>query len=621
MVTSAQVPAAGIRLGPYRLLKKIGGGGMGTVYLAEDTDLDRKVALKIIKPDAYSNSRLRRQFLEEARAAAALEHPHIVPIHAAGQENGLVYFTMPVLEGTTLADLQKEGIPGLDKTVVWMHQMADALSFAHSRGILHLDVKPGNIMIDSFDRAVLVDFGLARVMQGGRDQSDEPLRVTPSFAAPEQLLGGNVDKQADIYSLGAVLYFMLTATVPLAGGSDADLAKRKVHGEKPAPVRSLNPEVPEEVASLTDRMVAHSPKHRPATMAEVRDALAIHMPTELGTVNSALSRIIRRVDKVPPFPQVGFQLLEEMQHELTNVGRLQQIISADSVLAARILRVVNSAYYGVSQEVTSIRLAISLLGLNQIRDLAFGIYMRDLGRKLGGRENPLQRRCWIHSVATAFLSEGVSRILASPTTPPGESYLAGLLHDVGLFLLSQHQSEEMAKVVWAQYERKVPPVDVEREILGTDHLEVGEWLGRKWNLPEAILDVAIHHHEALPDSPLAELETVVRIADEIALRTNYGFYVSAYGWDLEPEILGMLRRTHPRLPEEGLLAHFQTELGEVFRRLEKYLAAFDESAGEKGKQTTSSPRSETSVRRPRRRRPAPLSLGGRIKAWLRRVLS
>jgi putative nucleotidyltransferase with HDIG domain len=353
------------------------------------------------------------------------------------------------------------------------------------------------------------------------------------------------------------------------------LVKAKLKEDAP-PVRSLNPSAPQEIAGLVDRMVKRDPAERPAALGEVVKVLTDYQDREEGQLGPAATRITERIKKLPPFPQVGFALLKEMSRENTNVDRLQRIISADSVLVARILRVVNSAYYSIPNRVSTIKHAVSMLGFRQVRDLAFGIYLLELGRgfKGGGIGHPLQLRYWSHSVAVAFLSEALARFLALPTVHPGEAYVAGLLHDIGLLILTRYEVQKTTEAVKIQSERKCPSDEVERELIGTTHCELAEWLAQKWSLPEHLHSVAVHHHLARPQSPTAELETTVRLADAIAVRNGYGFYLADDGWELERPLHRILMMSNSKVPESDLLPFLEELLADILHQLNVYMSAF-----------------------------------------------
>jgi serine/threonine protein kinase len=281
------------RLGPYRVLEVLGAGGMGLVYRAEDVRLQRLVALKVMRPELAARPGARDRFLREARAMAALEHERIVPIYQADEvavgSATVPYLAMPLLRGESLAARlrHREPVPLADGLRIG-RQVAEGLAAAHAAGLIHRDVKPANIWLELRPRdretgspsacldiqAKLLDFGLARAADGESGLSATgQLLGTPAYMAPEQAEGRPVDARADLFSLGCVLYELVTGQVPFAGPSTmAILRQLAVH--QPLPASQLNPRVPAALSDLIDRLLAKDPAGRPSSARTLADRLA-----------------------------------------------------------------------------------------------------------------------------------------------------------------------------------------------------------------------------------------------------------------------------------------------------------------------------------------------------------
>src|ERR1700693_5205550 len=234
---------SGTTLGPYEIVAPLGAGGMGEVYRARDTRLDRTVAIKILSEHLSSNPEAKQRFEREARAISSLSHPNICHLYDVGQQDGTSYLVMEYLEGETLSARLLRGPMPLDQVLKYGAQIADALHKAHRSGIVHRDLKPGNIMLTPIG-VKLLDFGLAKSVSplvSGMTMTEEGTIVgTFQYMSPEQLEGKEVDGRSDIFSLGAVLYEMVTGKKAFEGKSQLSVAAAILENEPP-PIRSVKP--------------------------------------------------------------------------------------------------------------------------------------------------------------------------------------------------------------------------------------------------------------------------------------------------------------------------------------------------------------------------------------------
>ena len=264
------------RIGRYKILSELGRGAMGIVYKAEDPNLDRTVALKtiILAEDADGREEYHKRFFLEAKAAGKLTHPHIVTTFDCGEHEGLAYLAMELLEGTDLRTrLQKETLAPADAVEI-ARQVAEGLAYAHERGVVHRDIKPGNIMLNSRGQAKIMDFGLARMRAADHKTSTGMVLGTPRYMSPEQISGLPVDQRSDIFSLGIVLYEMLTGT-RLFAGEDMPQVMHSITQFEHIPPTRLVPGLP----AMLDFVVARALKKDPA----VRYQDAHELAADLGT--------------------------------------------------------------------------------------------------------------------------------------------------------------------------------------------------------------------------------------------------------------------------------------------------------------------------------------------------
>jgi len=269
------------RIGDYHLLSILGRGGMGAVFRAEDLRLGRQVAVKLILPEQASSPKARARFLREARAQAGVENDHVVPIYQAGEQNGVLFIAMPLLQGETLRDrLEREPMLPLVLTLKIGREIADGLSAAHAKGVIHRDVKPGNVWLegdpnsadpaDRFRRCRVLDFGLARHAEApqGRVTMNRELLGTPAYMSPEQASGAELDFRSDLFSLGTLLYELSTGIQPY-DDANAINSLVKLSTVIPPPAIVANRAVPEELSDLIATMMSRNPSDRPDSAREV----------------------------------------------------------------------------------------------------------------------------------------------------------------------------------------------------------------------------------------------------------------------------------------------------------------------------------------------------------------
>src|SRR5277367_4670263 len=317
--------AEGTQFGPYRLIEKIGSGGMGEVYRALDTRLEREVAVKLVSetyliaghgsgspspvtPHATPDSHVSHErFLREARSSATLNHPNVCSIHDTGEHDGRPYLVMELLRGETLKHyLAKAGGKGLrpDEVISFSQQAASALAAAHAKGIIHRDIKPANLFVVDAGRGKrlikILDFGLAKKQpgvavassrtydlpgSGGADEtavgpgtatmeltSPGSAVGTVAYMSPEQAKGEHLDARTDLFSLGTVIYEMATGKTPFAGGSTAEVFAALLR-ENPPPVTTVNPAMPKKLAPIVAKLLAKDPAQRYATAEQLQEAL------------------------------------------------------------------------------------------------------------------------------------------------------------------------------------------------------------------------------------------------------------------------------------------------------------------------------------------------------------
>ncbi len=296
-MTDTRPDFAALLAGQYQIERELGRGGMGIVYLARDVRLDRPVAIKLLPPLLASSGDLRERFLREARTAAQLSHPNIVPVYRADEIADHAFFVMAYVEGESLADrLRRLGALSPLETVRVLREAAWALAYAQARGVVHRDVKPENLMIEkSSGRVIVTDFGIARDTRATRLTQDGLVLGSVHYMSPEQIAGDALDGRSDIYTLGVVGYQCLTGRLPF----DAEQASAVIvqHATSPAPpVRLLAPDVPAPLAAVIDRCLAKDPAARYPNGEALADALTAAVENVAKTDTEAGALVVSEED-------------------------------------------------------------------------------------------------------------------------------------------------------------------------------------------------------------------------------------------------------------------------------------------------------------------------------------
>jgi serine/threonine protein kinase len=264
----------GKTLGPYKLEDLLGKGGMATVYRAYQTSVKRYVAIKVMAPEIADQAGFIERFAREAEVIASLEHPHILPVIDYGTVDNVHYLVMRYIEGGSLDDRMRVNPLTLKETSRFLSQIGSALSYAHRKGVIHRDLKPNNVLLDSTENAYLTDFGIARLaMSEHKLTTTGSIMGTPAYMSPEQGLGNPVDARSDIYTLGVVLYEMVLNRLPFAAETPAAMIFQHVY-EKPKPPEEINPSLPAEVVQVLHRGIAKDPADRFQSANELAEAFA-----------------------------------------------------------------------------------------------------------------------------------------------------------------------------------------------------------------------------------------------------------------------------------------------------------------------------------------------------------
>lgn len=478
------------QVGRFKVQKVLGEGAQGKVYLAEDPKLGRQVAIKTIKLDqAQEREKQMKILLDEARIVSKMQHPNIVTLFDAGEEQGEPYLVFEYVQGMTLAEhMQWDG--KLDKTraVELAVQILAGVAFAHQKGVVHRDLKPSNIIIDSNNTPRIMDFGIARHMAGGADKV--ALMGTPLYLAPETVTKREVSPRSDIFSVGMMLYEMLTGSNPVRAATLKEVLERITQKAIAAP-SSLNGDVDEKLDSIVLRALAKKPEDRYQSAEQMTEALegwlqpeAIRGPETSG--QSTLDFLLRRMRHKSDFPAISQSISainKIAASDSDSVADLSNVILRDFSLTNKLLKLVNTAFYGqFGGSISTVSRAVVILGFDTVRNIAVSLMLFE------HLQNKSQAQQLKDEVIATFFTGLIGRELAGKIKlrDTEEALICAMFHNLGKLLATFYFHEEVVeinKLVAGGVAENRAVLD----ILGATYQDLGIGVARTWHFPEKII--------------------------------------------------------------------------------------------------------------------------------------
>lgn len=292
-------PAKRLRLGEFEILEELGGGGMGIVYLATQKSVNRYVALKVLNYHVALTPEIISQFHREAQLVANLKHENILSIYGAGEANGVHYYAMEYVKGVSLERWMKENQVSYTEAALFIYQTALALEYAHRHGIIHRDIKPGNILLGEGKSVKISDFGLAKVMS--ENTHSGRIRGTIIYMSPEQIIGKAVDVRSDIYSLGATFYHLLAKQPPYSPNRQMWESLEEIKSHPPTPLQKLCPDIPPALKKVIHTSMARNPKERYPSMKTMSEDIARYLLSQSERVEDSMLLLLSEGTRVSPY--------------------------------------------------------------------------------------------------------------------------------------------------------------------------------------------------------------------------------------------------------------------------------------------------------------------------------
>ena len=478
------------RIGRFEVIRQLGRGTQGTVWLAHDPQLRRDVAIKTIDVSAGEDPAAVRTLLEEAVMMSRLVHPNIVTLFDAGRDGTEPYLVFEYVPGSTLSALISEsGCLAPARACDIAIQLLRGVEFAHDKGVVHRDIKPSNVMIAEDGTPRIMDFGIAALVSS-RDADDGGFHGTPAYAAPEYITDRRFSPASDISSMGMVIYQMLTGTPAVTGRTVWEVLHKVTTGSfEPPSARGSG--VDAELDAIVMRALARNPDERHPSARAFREALEARRrsdaPAEPGPATSALLEfVLHRVRMRSDFPALSATIGEVsrvVDSPKQGVHALSEAILKDFGLTNKLLRFVNAARYGqAGRGITTVSRAIMIVGFDQVRAIACGLVLFDHLR------NPDQAAGLRDELVAAWFAGNMGRALAAAVgqRDAEEAFVAAMFHNLGRIVTAFYLHEEFVEIQ-SRVEHGADFSRAALEVLGLPVEELGAGVARTWKLPDRVV--------------------------------------------------------------------------------------------------------------------------------------
>ncbi len=500
-------------IGRFRLIEVLGKGAQGKVYLAEDPHLQRNVAIKtLLIEDSDERGRQVQTLLDEARIVSKFQHPNIVTLYDAGEERSSPYLVFEYVEGTPLSKLIKEqGTLPVTQAVQIAQEILEGVGYAHQKGVVHRDLKPGNIMIDANGTARVMDFGIARALSSEK-LGDTAFFGTPLYMAPEYITSKHYTAQSDLFSVGMILYEML-AGVPAVRGSNVYETLHNIVNAAFAPPSKQNAEVDDKLDDIVLKALAKSPENRYASAAEMAQALSRYLNPEpvenragRDSQQSTVEFLLRRMQHKSDFPalsQTMTTINKIVAADQQGVTELSNVILRDYALTNKLLKLVNTAFYGqFGGTISTISRAVVILGFDTIRNVAITLMLFE------HLQNRSQASMLKDEIVASLFTGIMAREMVFRTgiRDAEEAFICSMFHTLGKLLVAFYFTEEMQAINKRLSQSDIDEVKASTHVLGVSYEELGIAIARTWHFPEKILYSMRHITDDKARRPVTEDE-------------------------------------------------------------------------------------------------------------------
>ena len=514
------------KIGRFDVVRALGRGSQGSVYLAKDPSLDRYVAVKLLQPDkALLGPSSPDEPPQEGRISSRLRHPNIVSVFDAGVWNDIPYLVFEYVQGRTLRELLAAGSLPFERAVALIGPILEGIACAHAEGVIHLDLSPRNILVDRDGVPRIMDFGLSTRVGTPRERSDTVVG-TLRYMAPEHFENEELGPYTDVFALASTFYELVCGRPAMEGDSASAIVRRLTHesvdmsrlGTGPAAAafaRFLEGGFEKDYRARYQDGAAM----KQAFDAFVRDAVIDSSGAVAATAHSTVDFLLRRMQRKQDFPTISRTLTDinrlTGKDSRVHADKLAKVILRDYALTSKLLKLVNSAFYGgIAGEIKHISRAVVLLGFDRVRmtanSLTFFSHLR--GAEAGDELKDAMVR--------SFLSGLIARHLAQRLKLPDveEAFICGLFQNLGENLALYYFPDEHAEAKALMKERSLSKAAASRGILGVTYAELGAAVARIWKLPDSIVECILWEARDLPQIPRSaesQLRAIVAFSNEL----------------------------------------------------------------------------------------------------------